>query len=144
MSAAARGLSLTFHPVEVRAPSEFEGGFARMAAAKVGAFIVQQDELFRANRVAIVDLARQRRLPGMYVFSVYPQSGGLMSYGADAEDLHRRAAGYVDRILKGARPSELPVERPTKFELVINLMTAKALGLTIPPSLLARADRVIE
>jgi putative tryptophan/tyrosine transport system substrate-binding protein len=144
MSAAARGLGLTLHPVEARATSEFEGGFARMAAAQVGAFIVQQDELFRSNRLAIVDLASQRRLPGMYVFSVYPQSGGLMSYGADADDLHRRAAGHVDRILKGARPSELPVERPTKFELVINLKTAKALGLTMPPSLLARADQVIE
>jgi putative ABC transport system substrate-binding protein len=144
MSAAARDLRLTLYPVEARAPSEFEGGFARMAAAHVGAFIVQQDDLFRAHRLSIVDLASQRRLPGMYVFSVYPQSGGLMSYGADAADLHRRAAGHVDRILRGARPSELPVERPIKFELVINLKTAKALGLTIPPSLLARADQVIE
>jgi putative ABC transport system substrate-binding protein len=144
MSAAAHGLGLTLHPVETRATSEFEGGFARMAATQVGAFIVQQDDLFRANRLAIVDLASQRRLPGMYVFSVFPQSGGLMSYGADPADLHRRAAGHVDRILKGARPSELPVERPTKFELVINLKTAKALGLTIPPSLLLRADQVIE
>jgi putative tryptophan/tyrosine transport system substrate-binding protein len=144
MSAAARGLGLTLHPVEARATSEFEEAFARLAAFQVGALIVQQDDLFRAHRVAIVDLASQRRLPGMYVFSVYPQSGGLMSYGADPVDLHRRAAGHVDRILKGAKPSELPVERPTKFELVINLKTAKALGLTIPPSLLVRADQVIE
>ena len=144
MNAAARSLGLTLHLVEVHMPSEFAGAFARMAAAHVGAFIVQQDELFRNHRVAIADLAGQRRLPGMYVFSVHPQSGGLMSYGANAEDLYRRAAGYVDRILKGAKPSELPVERPSKFELVINLKAAKALGLTIPQSLLLQADQVIE
>jgi putative tryptophan/tyrosine transport system substrate-binding protein len=144
MNAAARSLGLTLHLAEVRTPSELEGAFARMAAARVGAFIVQQDELFRDHRVAIAALERQRRLPGMYVFSVFPHSGGLMSYGANAEDLYRRAAGYVDRILKGAKPSELPVERPTKFELVINLKTAKALGLTIPRSLLLQADQVIE
>jgi putative tryptophan/tyrosine transport system substrate-binding protein len=144
MEAAARGLGLTLHLAEVRAPSEFEGAFARMAAAHVGAFVVQQDDLFVVNRALVIDAAAQRRLPGMYVFSLYPQSGGLMSYGANAEDLYRQAAGYVDRILKGAKPSELPVERPTKFELVLNLKTAKALGLTIPPSLLARADQVID
>ena len=144
MNAAARSLGLTLHLAEASTASELEGAFARMAAAQVGAFIVQQDELFRDHRLAIADLARQRRLPGMYVFSVHPQSGGLMSYGANAEDLYRRAAGYVDRILKGAGPSELPVERPQKFELVINLKTAKALGLTIPQSLLLQADQVIE
>ena len=144
MNAAARSLGLTLHLTEVRTPSELKGAFARMAAAQAGAFIVQQDELFRDHRSAIADLERQRRLPGMYVFSVHPQSGGLMSYGANAEDLYRRAAGYVDRILKGAKPSELPVERPTKFELVINLKTARALGLRIPPALLQRADQVIE
>jgi putative ABC transport system substrate-binding protein len=144
MSTAARGLGLTLHPVEVRAPSEFEGAFARMAAAHVGAFIVQQDPLFVGNQALLIDYAAQRHLPGMYVFSLYPRSGGLMSYGANAEDLYRRAAGYVDKILKGAKPSALPVERPTKFELVINLKTAKALGLTIPPSLLGRADEVIQ
>jgi putative ABC transport system substrate-binding protein len=144
MNGAARSLGLTLHLVEVRAPSELEGAVARLAAAQVGAFIVQQDELFREHRVAIVNLAAQQRLPGMYVFSDYTRSGGLMSYGANAEDLYRRAAGYVDAILKGAKPSELPVERPTKFELVINSKTAKALGLTIPPSLLLQADQVIE
>jgi putative tryptophan/tyrosine transport system substrate-binding protein len=115
-----------------------------MEAAHVGAFVVQQDDLFVANRALVINSAAQRRLPGMYVFGLYPRSGGLMSYGANAEDLYRRAAGYVNRILKGAKPSELPVERPSKFELVINLKTAKALGLTIPPSLLARADQIIE
>jgi len=115
-----------------------------MAAAQVGAFIVQQDELFVEQRLAIVDLARYRRLPAMYVFSLYPRSGGLMSYGANAEDLYRRAAGYVDRILKGAKPGDLPIEQPTKFELVINLKTTKALGLKIPQSVIQRADQVIE
>jgi putative tryptophan/tyrosine transport system substrate-binding protein len=144
MDAAARGLGLTLHLSEVRTPSEIEGAFARMAAAHVGAFIVQQDDLFVTNRALVIDSAVQRRLPGMYVFSLYPRAGGFMSYGANAEDLYRRAAGYVDRILRGAKPSDLPVERPAKFELVINLKTAKALGLTIPPSLLLRADQVLE
>ena len=144
MNAAARSLGLTLHLAEVRAAPELEPAFARMAAAQVGAFIVQQDELFVEHRLAIVDLARQRRLPAMYVFSLYPRSGGLMSYGANAEDLYRRAAGYVDRILKGAKPGDLPIEQPTKFELVINLKTTKALGLKIPQSVIQRADQVIE
>ena len=144
MSTAARGRGLTLHLAEVRSPAEFEGAFARMAAAHVGAFIVQQDDLFVGNRVLLIELATQRRMPGMFVFSLYPEAGGLISYGAHAEDLYRRAAEYVDRILRGAKPSNLPVARPTKFELVINLKTAKALGLTIPPSLLQRADQVIE
>ncbi len=144
MNAAARSLGLTLHLAEVRTASELEGAFARMAAAQVGALIVQQDEIFRDHRLAIADYERQRRLPGMHVFSVFPKSGGLMSYGANAEDLYRRAADYVDRILKGAKPSELPVERPSKFELVINLKTARAIGLTIPQSLLLQADQVIE
>jgi len=144
MRASARGLGLVLQLAEARAPSEFEGAFPRMAAAHVGAFIVQQDDLFIHNRLLILDSASKRRLPGMYAFSLYPRSGGCMSYGANAEDLYRRAAEYVDRILKGAKPSDLPVERPAKFELVINVKTAKALGLTIPPSLLQRADQVIE
>jgi putative ABC transport system substrate-binding protein len=144
MTAAARALGLTLHLAEVRSPSEFEGALARMTAAHVGAFIVQQDDLFVANRVLLIDLAAQRRLPGMYVFSLYTRAGGLMSYGASAEDLYRRAAEYVDRILKGAKPSDLPVERPAKFELVINAKTAKALGLTIPQTVLLQADQVIE
>jgi putative ABC transport system substrate-binding protein len=86
----------------------------------------------------------RHRLPGMFVFSVYPHAGGFMSYGANGDDLYRRAAVYVHRILKGAKPANLPVERPTKFEFVINLKTAKVLGLTIPPPVLARADQVIE
>ncbi len=144
MGAAARGLGLTLHLAEARAPSDFEGAFARMAAAQVGAFIVQQDDIFLGNRLLVSDFATRRRLPGMHPFSLYPRSGGFMSYGANAEDLYRRAADYVDRILKGAKPAELPVERPTRFELVINLKTAKALGLTVPRSFLLRADEMIE
>jgi len=144
MTATAGALGLSLHLADVRSPAEFEGAFARMAAAHVGAFIVQQDDLLTGNRTRIIELAGQRRLPGMYVFSLYPKSGGLMSYGAHAEDLYRRAAEYMDRILRGAKPSDLPVERPTKFELVINLKTAKALGLTIPKTLILQADQVIE
>jgi putative tryptophan/tyrosine transport system substrate-binding protein len=144
MGAAAHRLGLTLHLAEVRAPSEFEGAFVRMAAAHVGALIVQQDDLFVGNRALVIESATQHRLPGMYVFSLYPRSGGLMSYGAHAEDLYRRAAEYVDRILKGAKPSDLPVERPTKFEFVINLKTAKALGLTVPQTILLQADQIIE
>jgi len=144
MQAAARRLGMTLHLAEARTPSEFEGAFARMAAAHVGAFIVQQDDLFIHHRRVIVEAAAKRQMPGMYAFSLYPRLGGFISYGANAEDLYRRAAGYVDRILKGAKPSELPVERPAKFELVINLKTAKALDLTIPPSVLLRADQLIQ
>jgi putative tryptophan/tyrosine transport system substrate-binding protein len=143
MAAAARGLGLTLHLAEARAPAEVEGAFARLAAAHVGAFIVQQDSLFSSHRALVIKLATQHRLPGMYVWSFYPQSGGFMSYGAKAEDLHRRAADYLDKILKCAKPADLPVERPMTFELVINLKTARALGLTIPPALLFQADEVI-
>ncbi len=144
LTATARRLGFTLHLAEVRAPSEFEAAFARMTAAHVGAVLVQQDDLFVGNRAIIIKQTSQRRLPSMFVFSLYPQDGGLMSYGANGEDLYRRAAGYVDKILKGAKPADLPVERPAKFELAINLKTAKALGLTIPPSLLLQAEIVIE
>jgi putative ABC transport system substrate-binding protein len=145
MEAAARGLGLTLYLAEVRAPAEIEGAFARLAAAHVGAFIVQQDRLFAiaSNRALVIEAATQHRLPGMYVWNFYPPSGGFMSYGAKSEDLYRRAADYLDKILKGAKPSELPVERPMQFELVINLKTANALGLTIPPTILFQADKVI-
>ncbi len=144
MQAAARSLGMELHPFEVRDGSELERAFVGMAAAHVGAFIVQQDPLFVSHRRKILDLAAESRLPGMYIASFYTNDGGLISYGAHLEDLFRRTATYVDKILKGAKPADLPVERPTKFELVINLKTAKSLGLPIPPSLLLQADRVIE
>jgi len=143
MEAAAHRLGLTLHLAEARAPAELEEAFARLAAAHVGAFIVQQDALFGTNRALVIKLATQHRLPGMSVWSFYPRSGGFMSYGANTEDLQRRAADYVDKILKGAQPADLPVERPTTFELVINLKTAQTLGLTIPPTLLFQATDVI-
>jgi putative ABC transport system substrate-binding protein len=143
MEAAARRLGLTLYLAEVRAPAEVEGAIARLAAAHVGAFIVQQDRLFGTHRALVIEAATRHRLPGMSVWNFYPPSGGFMSYGAKSEELYRRAADYLDKILKGAKPSELPVERPMQFELVINLKTANALGLTIPPTILFQADQVI-
>ena len=144
MQAAARSLGIELHLFEVREGSELERAFAGMTAAPVGAVIVQQDVLFGAHRRTIIDLAAQSHLPGMYPGSLYPDDGGLISYAVHIDDLCRRTATYVDKILKGAPPAALPVERPMKFELVINLTTAKALGLTIPPRLLFQADRVIQ
>ena len=143
MQAAARSLGMELHPFEVRDGSELERAFAGMAAAHVGAFLVQQDPLFIAHRRKIVELAAQSRLPGMYTSSVYTADGGFISYGAHFEELFRHAATYVDKILKGTKPADLPVDRPRKFELVINLKTAQALGLTLPPMLLFQADEVI-
>ena len=144
MQAAARSLGLELHLFEVREGAELERAFAGMAAAHVGAFIVQQDALLSAHRRTIIELAAQRRLPGMYPGSFYADDGGLLSYAAHIDDLCRRTATYVDKILKGAQPADVPVERPIKFELVINLTTAKALGFTIPPRLLFQADKVIQ
>jgi putative ABC transport system substrate-binding protein len=143
MQAAAQALGMALHLFELREGADLERVFAGMAAAHVEAFIVQQDPLFTAHRRQIIELAAQSRLPGMYIGSFYPYAGGLMSYGAHFEALFRRAATYVDKILKGTKPADLPVEQPTKFELVINLKTAQALGLTIPPSLLFQANEVI-
>ena len=115
-----------------------------MTKARADALTVIATPLFDTERRRLVELAAARRLPAVYTFRWSVEAGGLMSYGPDFADLYRRAATYVDKILKGAKPGDLPVEQPTKFELVINLKTAKALGLTIPPSLLLRADQVIE
>ena len=115
-----------------------------MVTNRAGAFIVFPSPMFYGAHGGLVDLAAKYRLPAIYAFKEAVATGGLISYGPDFADLYRRAATYVDKMLKGAKPAELPVEQPTKFELVINLKTAKALGLTIPPSLLARADEVIQ
>jgi putative ABC transport system substrate-binding protein len=115
-----------------------------MVKEQVGALIMGPSPMFIAQRQGLADLAAKNRLPTIFALREYAQVGGLMSYGPNYPDVYRRAATYVDRILKGAKPADLPIEQPTKFEFVINLKTAKALGLTIPPSVLARADEVIQ
>jgi putative ABC transport system substrate-binding protein len=141
---AARSLGLRLRVVQVREPKEFGDAFATMKNERVPALLVIADPLVNDNRGRIVAFAATNRLPAIYPYRTFVDAGGLMSYGVDLSDLSRRAATYVDKILKGAKPADLPVEQPTKFELVINLKTAKALGLTISPSLLQRADQVIE
>jgi putative ABC transport system substrate-binding protein len=141
---AARTLGVRLQVVEARGPEDFDRAFSDMTRGGVGALQVVVTPVFDSHRRRLVDLAAKNQLPTVYAAKGWAEDGGLMSYGPDFADLFRRAATYVDKILKGAKPGDLPVEQPTKFELVINLKTAKALGLTIPPSLLARADQVIE
>jgi putative ABC transport system substrate-binding protein len=140
---AAHALGLTLAPVEVHAPNELAQAFAAMQTARADALIVLSAPLFFGQRRRLVTLAGQSRLPATYPFRGYAVAGGLMSYGPNHADLERRAATYVDKILKGAKPGDLPVEQPMTFELVINLKTAQALGLTIPPTLLFQADEII-
>ena len=142
--AAARALGVQLQPLEARNPQEIEGAFAAMIRERAGALLMLSDAIFFTQRRQIAELAAKGRLPSILGTNEYPDAGGLMAYGPNLADLDRRAATFVDRILKGARPGDLPVELPTKFDLVINLRTAKAIGLTIPPSLLQRADRIID
>jgi len=141
---AARALGVRPQFVEARGPAEFDRAFSDMTRARAGALTVWTSVMFINERRRLVDLAAQNRLPAVYAQREFVDAGGLMAYGPNVADLFRRAATYVDKILKGAKPADLPVEQPTKFELVINMTTAKALGLTIPPSLLGRADHVVE
>ena len=141
---AARALGVRLLFIEARDPADFDRAFSDMTKARAGALTVLPSNMFNNERRRLVDLAAKNRLPAVYGVREYVDGGGLMSYGANLADLNRRAATYVDKILKGAKPADLPVEQPTKFELVINLKTAKALGLTIPQSLLQRADQVIQ
>ena len=141
---AARTLGVELQLLEARSLSDFDGAFAAMTAKRAGALLVLGDVMFVTYRTRLADLAAKGRLPAMYAQRQFVDDGGLMSYGANSTDNFRRAATYVDKILKGARPADLPIERPTKFDLVINLKTAKTLGLTIPQSLLRRADEVIQ
>jgi putative tryptophan/tyrosine transport system substrate-binding protein len=136
------GVELT--PLVVRDPGEIEPAFAAFGRGLNGGLIVTIGTLAQAHRDLIITLAARHRLVAVYPFRMFVTNGGLISYGPDPADQFRRAAGYVDRILKGEKPAELPVQQPTKVELVINLKTAKALGLEVPPTLLARADEVIE
>jgi putative ABC transport system substrate-binding protein len=142
--AAAQALGVEPQVLEVRTSNEFEGAFAAATSGRAEALIVMRDAFLLDHRARIVDLAQRHRLPGMYPRRSYVDVGGLMSYAANIPDQQRRAATYVDKILKGAKPAALPVEQPMKFELFINLKTAKALGLTIPPALLVLADKVLQ
>ena len=142
---AARALRLTIQPWEVRDADDFEKVFAALNKQRPdGLYVLGAGALMRANQKRIVGFALKNRLPSVYADREAVEAGGLMSYGADLADSYRRVAYYVDRILKGAKPADLPVEQPTKFELVINLKTAKQIGLTIPQSMLYRADKVIK
>ena len=141
---AAPALNVEVSPLGVRDVGEIDRVIATFAQRPNGALILVPTALTVINRQLIINLAARHRLPAIYPYRYFVEAGGLMSYGADEIDQYRLAAGYVDRILKGEKPADLPVQAPTKFELVINLKTAKALGLTVPPSLLATADEVIE
>ena len=141
---AARRLRVTLRMVEVRESGDFERAFDIMISERADGLFVITDPLIFAHRRLIAELAVKNRLPAMFSFREFAEAGGLMSYGPDMRDLYRRAATYVDKILKGAKPADLPVEQPTRFELLVNLKTGKALGVTIPQSVLIRADEVIE
>jgi len=141
---AAGSVKVQLQLLEARAPSDFAGAFSTMTKQRAGGVIIFASSMFYAERTRIAELAARSRLPAIYGLKEFVEAGGLMAYGIDTHESFRRAATYVDKILKGVKPADLPVEQATKFEFVINLRTAKALGLTIPPSLLARAEQVIE
>jgi putative ABC transport system substrate-binding protein len=140
---AAKAFSVKLHSLEVHGAEDIEKAFADLPKARVDALLVMLSPLVTLHSKHIVELALQQRLPSMYPTRQFAEEGGVMAYGPLVVDLYRRAATYVDKILKGAKPADIPVEQPTKFDLVINLKTAKQIGLTIPPNVLARADRVI-
>ena len=140
----ARALGLRLQHLDVKSARDFEPAFRAAKTGRAGAMLLVEGPRAVANRDLIAELGLRNRLPVMGHFRPIVQAGGLMSYGADLNDLFRRAAGYVDKILKGTKPADLPVEQPTKFQLVVNLKTAKALRITLPPSVLSRADEIIE
>jgi putative ABC transport system substrate-binding protein len=142
--AAARAVGVRLQALETRDPQEIDSAFAAMTRQRAGVLVVLADAILYNQRQQIAELAAKSRLPSASALREYVEAGGLIAYSADSLDLERRSATFVDKILKGAKPADLPVEQPTKFELIINLKTAKALGLTIPPSVLLRADQVIE
>jgi putative tryptophan/tyrosine transport system substrate-binding protein len=144
MERAARTLALDVRLFEVREPSDFEAAFAAARTERIDALLVQTTTFFITHRKRIVELAARSRVPAVYGEREFVDAGGLMFYGASLRDMYRDAAVYVDKILKGAKPADLPIEQPSKLELIIDLKVAKALGITIPPSVLARADRLVE
>jgi putative tryptophan/tyrosine transport system substrate-binding protein len=144
VEAAARTLRMRLQHVEAKGPEEFDSAFAAMARERADALLVNGTSTFLAHRVKLAELAVKNRLPTMYSFRESVEAGGLMAYAVNMADFVGRAAVYVDKILKGAKPADLPIEQPTKFELSINLKAAKALGITVPQSVLLRADEVIQ
>jgi len=144
IQSVAPSLGVELRPLGVRDAGEIERGITAFARSPNGGLIVTGSTLVLVHRNLIVTLAAQHKLPAVYYYPIFAAAGGLIAYGPDQIDQYRQAAGYVDRILKGEKPADLPVQAPTKYELVINLKTAKALGLEVPPTLLARADEVIE
>jgi len=143
VQAAARAFKMKVLSLGVQSPAQFDNAFATIRRERPGALLALADRLFLHNRARIMEFATKQNLPGVYAYVELVEAGGLMSYGPSYADLHRRAAAFVDKILKGRKPSDLPVEQPMKFEFVVNLKTAKQISLTIPPNVLARADRVI-
>jgi ABC-type uncharacterized transport system substrate-binding protein len=144
VEAAATPLGVQITAAPIRAAADVEAAISTIAALPNGGLIVQPDAYTSANRRLIIDLTARYRLPAVYAYARYSAEGGLVSYGPDQNDLFRRSASYIDRILKGEQPANLPVQQPLKYELAINVKTAKALGLTVPPGLLVAADEVIE
>jgi putative ABC transport system substrate-binding protein len=142
--AAAKALGIKLQVLDVRASEDLDGAFAAILKERPEALLILADRIFLHNRTRLMEFATQQRLPNVNAYHELVQAGGLMSFGPSYEDMHRRAAIYVDKILKGAKPADLPIEQPTKFTLILNLKAAKALGLEVPPTLLARADEVIE
>jgi putative ABC transport system substrate-binding protein len=144
MQAAGRALGVRLAFFEARDPSQLDSALSRMEKERAGALIVTPDPLFSSQRSRIMDFLARRRLPSMFFYKEFVDAGGLMSYGPSFPESYRRAATYVDKILKGTKPTDLPVEQPTKFEFIINLKAAKQIGVTIPPNVLTRADQVIK
>jgi putative ABC transport system substrate-binding protein len=143
LEVAGKVLGLQVQAVEVQRPEDFDIAFSAITKERANALLITRGPFVRTHAARITDFANKRRLPTMWEDKLFVEAGGLMSYGTDFVDLYYRAATYVDKILKGTKPADLPVERPTKFEFIINLKTAKQIGLTIPPNVLARANRVI-
>ena len=142
--ARAASLGIQLQVVEAKEVADFDGAFAAMVKERAEALIVMINPMFNVQRRHIIERAEKHRLPAIYEWKEFVQSGGLLSYGADVQDIYRRAAGFVDRILKGAKPSDLPVEGPTRFDIAVNLKTAKALGLTIPQSILSQSVQTLD
>ena len=143
METVAKALGLKLLSLEVRGLDDFEGAFARAKKERAQALITSTGGVINTQQHQVLEFAAKNRLPAMYPWSEFVEAGGLMSYAANNADLFRRAADFVDKILKGTKPADIPVEQPTKFEFVVNLKTAKEIGVTVPPNVLARADRVV-